>query len=48
MRPYVITIAGHDPSSGAGLNADIKTFENLKVYGLSVCSAITFQDEDNF
>jgi hydroxymethylpyrimidine/phosphomethylpyrimidine kinase len=48
MRPYVITIAGHDPSSGAGLNADIKTFEQLKVYGLSVCSAITYQDEDNF
>jgi hydroxymethylpyrimidine/phosphomethylpyrimidine kinase len=48
MRPYVITIAGHDPSSGAGLNADIKTFEKLKVYGLSVCSAITYQDEDTF
>jgi len=48
MRPYVITIAGHDPSSGAGLNGDIKTFESLKVYGLSVCSAITFQDEDTF
>lgn len=48
MRPYVITIAGHDPSAGAGLNADIKTFEKLKVYGLSVCSAITYQDEDNF
>lgn len=48
MRQYVITIAGHDPSSGAGLNADIKTFENLKVYGLSVCSAITYQDESTF
>ena len=48
MRPYVITIAGHDPSAGAGLTADIKTFENLKVYGLSVCSAITYQDENNF
>jgi hydroxymethylpyrimidine kinase/phosphomethylpyrimidine kinase len=48
MRPYVITIAGHDPSGGAGLNADTKTFENLNVYGLSVCSAITYQDEDTF
>ncbi len=48
MRPYVITIAGHDPSAGAGLNADTKTFENLHVYGLSVCSAITYQDESLF
>tara|TARA_B100000809_G_scaffold38428_1_gene33614 strand:- start:147 stop:881 length:735 start_codon:yes stop_codon:yes gene_type:complete len=48
MRPYVITIAGHDPSCGAGLNADIKTFEHLKVSGLSICSAITYQDENTF
>lgn len=47
-RPYVLTIAGHDPSGGAGLNADIKTMEALGVQGLSVCTAITYQTEDSF
>lgn len=47
-RPYVLTIAGFDPSSGAGLTADIKTFEAYEVYGLSVCTAITYQNEDTF
>lgn len=42
-RPFVITIAGFDPSGGAGLLADIKTMEQLKVVGLSVCTAITIQ-----
>ena len=47
-RPYVLTIAGHDPSGGAGLNADTKAFEQNLVQGLSVCTAITIQDEDIF
>lgn len=47
-RPYVLTIAGFDPCSGAGLTADIKTFEQLKVYGLAVCTGMTAQTEDNF
>ncbi|MEM7366978.1 MAG: hydroxymethylpyrimidine/phosphomethylpyrimidine kinase [Bacteroidota bacterium] len=47
-RPYVYVIAGHDPSSGAGLTADIKTLEANKVYGLSVCSALTYQHESRF
>lgn len=47
-RPIVLTIAGLDPSNGAGLTADIKTFEQYKVYGLSVCTAITLQTEDEF
>jgi len=42
---YVMTIAGFDPSSGAGINADIKTFEQLGVYGLAVCTANTIQHE---
>lgn len=45
-RPYVLSIAGLDPSAGAGLLADIKTFESLKVYGLGVTSAITIQDDE--
>jgi len=47
-RPYVLTIAGLDPGSGAGLTADIKTFEQLKVYGLAVCTGLTLQTEDEF
>ncbi|MGI9583563.1 hydroxymethylpyrimidine/phosphomethylpyrimidine kinase [Chryseobacterium sp. RRHN12] len=42
-RPYVISIAGFDPSGGAGLLSDIKTFEQSKVMGLGVCTALTLQ-----
>ncbi|WP_223557724.1 hydroxymethylpyrimidine/phosphomethylpyrimidine kinase [Chryseobacterium lathyri] len=44
-RPFVISIAGFDPSGGAGLLADIKTFEQLGVMGLGVCTAMTVQIE---
>lgn len=47
-RPYALTIAGFDPSSGAGLTADIKTFEQCKVYGLALCTGLTLQTEDVF
>lgn len=47
-RPYLLTIAGFDPSGGAGLVADIKTFEQLNCYGLSVCTANTIQNDINF
>ena len=40
-----MSIAGYDPSGGAGLLADIKTFEQLKVQGLGVCMAMTLQTE---
>lgn len=48
LRPIVLSIAGLDPSSGAGLLADIKTFEALKVYGLSIPSCITYQHDSVF
>lgn len=48
LRPYCLSIAGHDPSGGAGLLADIKTFEQLNSYGLGVSSAITFQNDVEF
>jgi hydroxymethylpyrimidine/phosphomethylpyrimidine kinase len=38
-----LTIAGSDSSGGAGLQADLKTFASLSVYGLSVATAITAQ-----
>lgn len=47
-RPIVLTIAGHDPSGGAGLNADLKVFEQHKVYGFSVCTANTVQTDKEF
>ncbi len=48
MRPNVMTIAGFDPSGGAGILADIKTFEHHQVYGFAVNTANTFQNENEF
>ncbi len=47
-RPNILTIAGFDPSNGAGLTADVKTFEVLKCYGFSVCTANTIQNDIDF
>lgn len=47
-RPFVMSIAGYDPSGGAGMLADIKTFEQLKVQGLGICTAMTVQTESQF
>jgi hydroxymethylpyrimidine/phosphomethylpyrimidine kinase len=40
----VLTIATSDSGAGAGLQADLKTFAALKVYGLSAVSAVTAQN----
>ena len=47
-RPKVLTIAGFDPSAGAGVLADVKTFENIGVYGFAVTTSITYQNENKF
>lgn len=47
-RPYALSIAGLDPSAGAGLLADVKTFEASGVYGLGVCTALTIQHDSDF
>lgn len=47
-RPIVLTIAGFDPSGGAGVLADIKTFEQHKVYGFAINTANTIQTENEF
>lgn len=44
----MLTIAGSDPSSGAGIQGDIKTFESLGVYGLSAVTALTSQTNRKF
>ncbi len=43
MVPVVLTIAGSDPSGGAGLQADLKTFHQHRVYGMSVVTLLTVQ-----
>jgi hydroxymethylpyrimidine/phosphomethylpyrimidine kinase len=47
-RPIVLTIAGLDPSGGAGILADAKTFEQHKVYGFAINTANTIQTENVF
>jgi len=44
----VLSIGGSDPSSGAGIQSDIKTFESLGVNGFSVITAITSQNSKKF
>ena len=42
--PIAVTIAGSDSSGGAGIQADLKTFSALGVYGASVAAALTAQN----
>jgi hydroxymethylpyrimidine kinase / phosphomethylpyrimidine kinase / thiamine-phosphate diphosphorylase len=45
---HLLSIAGSDSSSGAGIQGDLKTFNALKAYGLSVVTAITSQNTSMF
>ena len=44
MIPNALTIAGVDPSGGAGVLADVKTFSALGAYGTAVVAALTAQN----
>jgi hydroxymethylpyrimidine/phosphomethylpyrimidine kinase len=44
MPPTVLTFAATDPSSGAGLQADVMTLASIGCYPLSVVTALTVQD----
>ncbi len=44
MPPVALTIAGSDPSGGAGIQADLKTFHRFEVYGEAVITLLTVQN----
>lgn len=48
MKNYCLTIAGADPTSGAGIQADIRTFDRCGVHPFSVITAVTFQTATKF
>lgn len=43
-RPVALTISGSDPSGGAGLQADLKTFHQFGVYGMAAVTLLTVQN----
>ncbi|MES2241222.1 MAG: hydroxymethylpyrimidine/phosphomethylpyrimidine kinase [Bacteroidota bacterium] len=47
-RPFALTIAGFDPTAGAGVLADIKTFEQHRVHGFAINTGNTIQTESEF
>lgn len=44
ITPCSLTIAGTDPTGGAGIQADLKTFQELKSYGMSVITSVVAQN----
>ncbi|WP_019866604.1 bifunctional hydroxymethylpyrimidine kinase/phosphomethylpyrimidine kinase [Methylovulum miyakonense] len=46
-RPIVLSFSGHDPSGGAGIQADIETLASHQCHSASVITALTEQDSHN-
>ena len=47
-KPVVLTIAGFDPSGGAGIIADIRTIESFGCTGVAAITSVTFQNAEKF
>ncbi len=47
IRPVVLSFSGHDPSGGAGVQADIETLVSHRCHAASVITALTEQDTRN-
>jgi hydroxymethylpyrimidine/phosphomethylpyrimidine kinase len=45
-KPYILSIAGLDPTAGAGILADVKTFTATGSYGFAVATCLTAQTEE--
>ncbi len=48
MKTFALTIAGSDPSGGAGIQSDLKTFHLCQTEGLSVITVVTAQTSKEF
>jgi len=48
MKNFCLTIAGSDPTSGAGIQADIRTFDRCGVHPFSAITAVTYQTATEF
>lgn len=46
-RPVVLSFSGHDPSGGAGIQADIETLVSHKCHAINVVTVLTEQDTQN-
>ncbi|MDQ0299973.1 hydroxymethylpyrimidine/phosphomethylpyrimidine kinase [Salibacterium salarium] len=44
--PSVLSIAGTDPTGGAGIHADLKTFQESKAYGMAVVTSVVAQNTE--
>jgi hydroxymethylpyrimidine/phosphomethylpyrimidine kinase len=47
-KKYILSIAGFDPSGGAGVIADCKVFNSFGFLGLAASTSITYQNEEHF
>ncbi|PKM21336.1 MAG: hydroxymethylpyrimidine/phosphomethylpyrimidine kinase, partial [Gammaproteobacteria bacterium HGW-Gammaproteobacteria-14] len=47
MKPNILVIAGHDPSGGAGIHADIEAIHSLGGFAATLITGLTIQNSQN-